>query len=145
MILALDISTTTGWALSDGRTGTVDFSEYKNDRPRLLRRYYGWLCAQADRFNVMYIVVEAPFFRGPHSRLFGSMVDLAHVCADERGFDSSEVAPTSLKKHATGSGNASKDDMIAAAKALGWKVEDDHQADAALLIEWHHAQQREAA
>jgi Holliday junction resolvasome RuvABC endonuclease subunit len=39
-----------------------------------------------------------------------------------------------IKKHATGKGNASKEEMIAAARAKGFNPTDDNQADALMLL-----------
>ena len=39
-----------------------------------------------------------------------------------------------IKKHATGKGNASKDEMIAAARQLGHSPADDNEADALALL-----------
>jgi crossover junction endodeoxyribonuclease RuvC len=41
-----------------------------------------------------------------------------------------------IKKHATGKGNAGKPDMIAAMQALGFPVTDDNVADALALLHW---------
>ena len=41
-----------------------------------------------------------------------------------------------IKKHATGKGNAGKDDMIKAMQALGHPVTDDNEADALALLHW---------
>ena len=41
-----------------------------------------------------------------------------------------------IKKHATGKGNAGKDEMIAAAKARGHDPVDDNEADALALLHW---------
>jgi Holliday junction resolvasome RuvABC endonuclease subunit len=41
-----------------------------------------------------------------------------------------------IKKHATGKGNAGKDEMIAAAKAKGHPVENDNEADAIAILHW---------
>ena len=41
-----------------------------------------------------------------------------------------------IKKHATGKGNASKDEMIAAMRAKGFRPEDDNEADALALLDW---------
>ncbi|MBM3273404.1 hypothetical protein FJY94_09270, partial [Candidatus Kaiserbacteria bacterium] len=45
-----------------------------------------------------------------------------------------------IKKHATGKGNAGKAEMIAAAKALGFAPVDDNHADALALLDWAMAQ-----
>ena len=45
-----------------------------------------------------------------------------------------------IKKHATGKGNASKAEMIAAAKARGHDPVDDNHADALALLDWAMAQ-----
>jgi Holliday junction resolvasome RuvABC endonuclease subunit len=41
-----------------------------------------------------------------------------------------------IKKSATGKGNANKDAMIAAAKSLGYKPADDNEADAICLLHY---------
>ena len=41
-----------------------------------------------------------------------------------------------IKKHATGKGNASKDEMIASARARGFSPADDNEADTLALLHW---------
>jgi Holliday junction resolvasome RuvABC endonuclease subunit len=41
-----------------------------------------------------------------------------------------------IKKHATGKGNAGKSDMIAAMVAKGFRPADDNEADALALLHW---------
>ena len=51
-----------------------------------------------------------------------------------------------IKKHATGKGNASKDEMVASARARGHTPVDDNEADALALLHWaisQHALERE--
>lgn len=46
-----------------------------------------------------------------------------------------------IKKHATGKGNAGKTEVIAAMRALGHPVTDDNEADALALLHWAIATQ----
>ncbi len=46
-----------------------------------------------------------------------------------------------IKRHATGKGNASKGDVIAAMRARGYAVRDDNEADALALLHWALAQE----
>ncbi len=46
-----------------------------------------------------------------------------------------------IKKHATGKGNAGKDLVIAAMTALGHVPADDNEADALALLHWATASQ----
>jgi Holliday junction resolvasome RuvABC endonuclease subunit len=41
-----------------------------------------------------------------------------------------------IKKHATGRGNAGKDEVIAAMRAKGFYPADDNEADALALLQW---------
>ena len=41
-----------------------------------------------------------------------------------------------VKRHATGKGNAGKDEMIAAARARGFSLADDNEADAIAILLW---------
>ena len=45
-----------------------------------------------------------------------------------------------IKRHATGKGNADKASVIAAVKALGFAPADDNEADALALLHWAIAQ-----
>lgn len=51
----------------------------------------------------------------------------------ELGIPYLEIQPASLKRYATGNGNANKERMVAAARALGATPADHDQADAFLL------------
>jgi Holliday junction resolvasome RuvABC endonuclease subunit len=57
-----------------------------------------------------------------------------------RGIPFVVIGPTALKFFATGNGNASKQQMVDAARALGAEVANDNEADAWWL--WLAAQQR---
>jgi Holliday junction resolvasome RuvABC endonuclease subunit len=41
-----------------------------------------------------------------------------------------------IKKHATGKGNAGKQDMVVAMQLLGHPITDDNEADALALLHW---------
>ena len=41
-----------------------------------------------------------------------------------------------IKKHATGKGNASKEEVMKAMRELGHPVTDDNEADALALLHW---------
>ena len=65
---------------------------------------------------------------------------LSHVACycEEADIPHTGVPVGTIKKHATGKGNASKDDMIEAARALypDQAIEDDNQADALCLMNY---------
>ena len=56
--------------------------------------------------------------------------------AAEHNIELMPVHTATLKKFATGSGRANKDDMVQAAKARGWSPQDDNEADAQLLLDY---------
>lgn len=145
MILALDIAKQTGWALCDGRTGTLDLSDSATDYGRMGAAFSNWLANTITERKITDLIVERPFNRGGNTYHLTGLAFTAQAVAYLHSIRRYECPPRELKKFATGNGNASKDEMIAAAQLLDWRVQDDHQADAALLIEWFHAQQKEAA
>ena len=46
------------------------------------------------------------------------------------------VPVATIKRHATGKGNASKDEVIAGMRKRGFKPGDDNEADALALLSW---------
>lgn len=85
-----------------------------------------------------HVAVEAPFVHPKHMTGAMRLLELhgvfRAVCADA-GIAVTTVTPSELKKWATGKGNATKTDMIAAAIARGLdEPQDDNEADAWLLL-----------
>jgi Holliday junction resolvasome RuvABC endonuclease subunit len=150
-ILALDLSTKTGWALSDrnGRvTSGIQEFDLKRGESKGMRflRFRKWL---KDMLNLGelgkqfsegtpgLIIFEQAHFRGGYATelLVGFMTDVLAEAA-LYGLDHTAVHTATLKKFATGHGKASKEDMIAKAKTFYPEVEilDDNHADALLLL-----------
>ena len=56
--------------------------------------------------------------------------------AELRGVPYDGVPVGTIKRHATGKGNADKEAMIAAARARGFSPADDNEADAIAILFW---------
>ena len=56
--------------------------------------------------------------------------------AELRGVPYQGVPVGTVKRHATGRGNASKEEMIVAAHARGFRPSDDNEADALAILLW---------
>lgn len=144
-VLALDLSLTTGWALWDscGRvTSGVQSFETKRGESVGMRflRARAWLReVMAFAGGKGVIAYEQAHHRGGHATAVA--VGLVTVVLEEaaaQGWETVAVHTNTLKKHATGKGNAKKPDMIAAARAR-WErpeVSDDNEADALLVLAW---------
>jgi len=67
---------------------------------------------------------------------------LAHLTAwcEHHQIPYQGVPVGTIKKHATGKGNANKDAMISSARALGFDPQDDNEADALALLAFAIAQ-----
>ena len=132
-ILALDLAlTTTGYAFPSG-PGTFS-PPTKADRgmARLawIRDEVMTLAEGAD-----LVVLEGYSFasRG-RQHATGELGGVVRLALWERAVPVVEVPPSSLKKYATGRGNAPKDQVLAAAiRRLGFKGHDHNEADALWL------------
>lgn len=139
-ILALDVATETGWAiLEEGRklSGVQKFQLNRGESPGMrLLRFRGWL----KNFPCLIphvIVYEQAHHRGGHATaLINKMIGEVEAFAAEVEAEVLPVHSGTLKKFATGKGNAKKPEMIEAARERGWNPEDDNEADAALLLEY---------
>lgn len=70
----------------------------------------------------------------------GFLAQLTAWCEDHQ-IPYQGVPVGTIKKHATGKGNANKQAMIAAAQARGLTPVDDNHADALALLDWALAQE----
>jgi hypothetical protein len=71
----------------------------------------------------------------PRTFMAGRVATLT-AWAELRGVPYEGVPVGTIKRHATGKGNAPKQAMIAAARARGYSPEDDNEADAIAILHW---------
>lgn len=141
-ILALDCATRLGWATLD-RNGDIqsglqvfDLKRGESAGMRWLR-FTAWLheMHKIDSYNV--IAYEQAHHRGGAATAVGVGFT---TCIDQfAAFAKIETMPVhtaTVKKHATGKGNADKAAMIAAARVRGWNVSDDNVADALFILDF---------
>lgn len=144
--LALDCAAKTGWAVGS-RSGAIHGcglwkrSHKEGDHPG--QRFIDFrqsLYEALDIFGADRVVYEIPMgnfksFAAGHS-IHGYIAQVEMACA-ERGIPVSTIPQPTLKKYATGSGNAKKGKMLAAARRK-WpklKIVDDNVADALWLLD----------
>lgn len=147
-ILALDLGTTTGWALR-GRDGHIT-SGSESFRPQRFEgggmrylRFKRWLtdikqCADGLDWVVFEEVRRHAGVDAAHA-YGGFMAHLTAWC-EHHGIPYQGVPVGTIKKHATGKGNASKAEMMAAMISRGFRPADDNEADALALLTWAVAQ-----
>jgi hypothetical protein len=143
-ILALDLGTTTGWALRgfDGlvTTGTASFKpgRYDGGGMRYLR-FTNWL-TELDRLSGPVGTIwfeEVRRHAGTDAaHVYGGLMASLTSWAELRGIPYEGVPVGTIKRHATGKGNANKAAMIAAANARGFSPADDNEADAIAILHW---------
>lgn len=155
--LALDLGTRLGWAVSFGKDGegkpdvlhgTVEFKtgRFEGGGMRWLR-FRKWLDTMHDQHGP----IEAVYFeevRGHKgvdaAHLYGGFVSNLTAWCEKRQVPYQGIHTGTIKRSATGKGNAGKPAVIAAMKAKGYSPEDDNDADALALLHCVIAE-REAA
>jgi hypothetical protein len=144
VMLALDLGTTTGWALrSADRTvvsGTVSFrpSRYDGGGMRYVR-FRGWLDQldqDAGQLTEIYFEEVRRHVGTDAAHLYGGFLATLTAWAEQRGIAYQGVPVGTIKRHVAGKGNADKDAVIAAVRAKGFKPTDDNEADAIALLLW---------
>ena len=143
-ILALDLGTTTGWALSgyDGliTSGTASFRPGRFDGGGMrYLRFTNWL-GELDRLSgpvgAMCFEEVRRHAGTDAAHVYGGLMATLTAWAELRGVPYQGVPVGTIKRHATGKGNAPKEAMIAAARARGFTPADDNEADAIAILLW---------
>ena len=143
-VLALDLGTTTGWALraQDGliTSGTVSLkpSRYDGGGMRYLR-FRAWLerlAGDAGPIGAIHFEEVRRHVGTDAAHVFGGLLATLTAWAETTGVPYQGVPVGTIKRHATGKGNANKDAMIAAACARGFSPADDNEADAIAILLW---------
>jgi crossover junction endodeoxyribonuclease RuvC len=135
MIAAFDLSlTATGYACSDGRSGVL--SPPKDCCSGIPRLQWIRNSVYTIARDAALVAIEGYAFDRPNqAHQIGELGGVIRVALHECGLPYVEIAPSSLKKFATGKGNAKKDDVFAAAiRKLGYTANDHNEADALWLL-----------
>ena len=137
-ILALDLGTHMGWALSDGASGTFHLQTDSQ------RRFEGsgmkWLRLRRflDEVGAVDLVVleEVRRHAGTDAaHAYGGALAVVTAWCEEKKIPHTAYPVATIKKHATGKGNANKAAMMQAAADRGWDVVDDNHADALWILD----------
>ena len=148
-VMALDLGTQTGWALAtcDGgiTSGTESFKpqRFEGGGMRYLR-FKRWLTEvkqSADGIDALYFEEVRRHAGVDAAHAYGGFLATLTAWCEHHQIPYQGVPVGTIKKHATGKGNASKDDLINAARARGFHPCDDNEADALALLDWAIATQ----
>jgi Holliday junction resolvasome RuvABC endonuclease subunit len=143
-ILALDLGTTTGWAIKLPQapisSGTLSLkpSRFEGGGMRFLR-FRHWLdeLARYETHIASIYFEEVRAHRGTDAaHIYGGLMGQLTAWCEEARIPYAGVPVGTIKRHATGKGNADKAAMIAAVQARGFSPADDNEADAIALLLW---------
>ena len=151
VILALDLGTTTGWALRSANGpvahGFVSFKSQRFEGGGMRYLRFGrWLAdmltlnapktgAQANLTGIgaVYFEEVRRHLGVDAAHVYGGLLATLTAWCEHHQIPYQGVPVGTIKKHATGKGNAGKEDMIASVQARGHQPADDNEADAIAL------------
>jgi hypothetical protein len=143
-ILALDLGTTTRWAIRGHEglitSGTVSFRPGRFDGGGMrYLRFTNWL-GELERLSGPLASIwfeEVRHHAGTDAaHVHGGLMATLTAWAELRGIPYQGAPVGTIKRHGAGKGNAPKQAMIAAARARGFSPADDNEADAIALLLW---------
>jgi hypothetical protein len=141
-LLALDLGTSTGWAVREPTGailhGVADFStgRFEGGGMRYLR-FTRWLDEmRGDGIGAIWFEEVRRHAGTSAAHVYGGLMASLTSWAELRGIPYAAVPVGTIKKHATGKGNAGKEAMIAAAVARGFSPTNDNDADALAILHW---------
>lgn len=141
-LLALDLGTTTGWALRDCTghitSGTESFrpQRFEGGGMRYLRfrRWISEIQESVSEIQFLYFEEVRRHAGVDAAHAYGGFLATLTAWCEHHGIPYQGVPVGTIKKHATGKGNASKDEMVASVRARGHQPADDNEADALALL-----------
>jgi len=143
-VLALDLGTTTGWAVRspDGAivSGAQSFrpQRFEGGGMRYLRfkRWLTELKATTDGLGAVYFEEVRRHAGVDAAHAYGGFLATLTAWCEHHQIPYRGVPVATIKRHATGKGNADKAQVLAAMRARGHAPSDDNEADALALLDW---------
>lgn len=143
-ILAIDLGTHTGWAIHqlDGTitSGTEHFTpkRFEGGGMRYLRfkRWLNEILSSSQHINAVFFEEVRRHAGVDAAHAYGGFMSHLTAWCEQNNIPYQGVPVGTIKKHATGKGNAGKEEMIAAAIKRSHAPGDDNEADALALLYW---------
>ena len=143
-ILALDLGTTTGWAIrikdcqiiSDSETFKPQRFEGGGMRYLRFRKWLTEIKQSGDGIDAVYFEEVRRHIGVDAAHAYGGFMATLTAWCEHHQIPYQGVPVGTIKKHTTGKGNASKAEMITAVIARGHAPADDNEADALALLYW---------
>lgn len=141
-ILALDLGTTTGWALYDFgsiASGSLNLKAKSSQNP--FQRFINletWLPSiftkTCGALDIVYYEKVRRHLGTEAAHIYGAFEAEVQKFCIKSGVECKGVDVGVIKKSATGKGDAKKEKVIEAIKKLGHNPKDDNEADALALL-----------
>lgn len=145
IILALDLGTDTGWKIGDREvsvSGTQNFGNTRFDGGgvRFVKfiKFLDQIASEKMRPDLVVFEEVRRHLGVDAAHTYGGFWSHLMAWCEKQKIPYTAVPVATIKKFATGKGNASKTDMIVAAQDRGWQPADDNEADAMWL--WEYSQ-----
>lgn len=143
-LLALDLGQQTGWAvLSTNREMTSGSCTFKPNRfeggGMSMLRFRNWLEEMQSLVGPFKAVLfeEVRAHKGTTAaHIYGGFLGQLTCWCEINNIPYQGVPVATIKKEVTGKGNAGKDEVITAVRALGFNPSDDNEADAIAILHW---------
>lgn len=141
-ILAIDIGTTTGWARSS-RAGTIASGSQSFAPKRMEMVGQRWLKFRAflNEQRVVGGEIHAVYYEDVKqhagtlaAHVYGGFLACLEMWCAANNVPLRPVGVGVVKKHWTGKGNATKEQMEDAARAKGFRPKDNNEADALAIL-----------
>ena len=142
VIFALDLATQTGWAYrSCGlvTSGSEGFKLKKTDGPGVrFLKFRSWFRDMLETVKPTKVVYEEVmrWSSGAAAKCYCGLLAVVQTECEAHEVPYEGVHVGTIKKSATKKGNATKEQMIQAAKDLGYSPKDDNEADALHLLQY---------
>lgn len=149
-IVSLDLGTNTGWAVAAAGGATLSGSEsfrpgrFEGGGMRYLRfrRWLTELKATVSPIEAVYFEEVRRHAGVDAAHAYGGFLATLTAWCEHHQIPYQGVPVGTIKRHATGKGNADKATVMAAIRAQGFRPVDDNEADALALLAWARAQDR---
>ena len=100
------------------------------------KRWLGEIKTIAGDIHAIYFEEVRRHVGVDAAHVYGGLMATLTTWSEHHHIAYQGVPVGTIKKHATGKGNASKEEVILAMQAKGYAVTDDNEADALALLHW---------